>query len=38
MRGVLNEQQYKAESEVVRSTLKKAPDPHWKEFLSKWRV
>jgi predicted PolB exonuclease-like 3'-5' exonuclease len=37
MRGALTEQQYKAESEVVRSTLKKATDPHWKEVLSKWR-
>jgi hypothetical protein len=38
MRGVLTEQQYKAESEVVRSTLKKATDPHWKEFLTRWRA
>ena len=38
MRGVLTEQQYKVESEVVRSTLKKASDPHWKEFLSKWQA
>jgi predicted PolB exonuclease-like 3'-5' exonuclease len=38
MRGVLTEQQYKAESEVVRTTLKKATDPHWKEFLGKWRA
>jgi predicted PolB exonuclease-like 3'-5' exonuclease len=38
MRGALTEQQYKVESEVVRSTLKKAPESHWKEFLAKWRV
>ena len=38
MRGALTEQQYKVESEVVRSTLKKATDAHWKEFLGKWRA
>jgi 3'-5' exonuclease len=38
MRGVLTDPQYKSESEVVRSTLKKAPDPHWMEFLAKWRA
>jgi predicted PolB exonuclease-like 3'-5' exonuclease len=38
MRGVLTEQQYNAESEVVRATLRKSPEPHWKEFLEKWRA
>jgi hypothetical protein len=38
MRGALTEQQFKAESEVVRSNLAKATDPHWKEFLSRWRA
>lgn len=37
MRGVLTEQQFKAESAVVRATLGKSPESHWKEFLSKWR-
>ena len=37
MRGVLTEPQYKVACEVVRSTLKKSTDAHWKEFLSKWR-
>ena len=37
MRGVLTEPQYKVACEVVRSTLKKSADAHWKEFLSKWR-
>ncbi|MGI0028760.1 MAG: 3'-5' exonuclease, partial [Nitrososphaera sp.] len=38
MRGALTEQQHKAESDVVRSTLKKSIEPHWKEFLAKWRA
>ena len=38
MRGVLTEQQYKVERDVVRSTLGKSPEPHWKEFLAKWRA
>ena len=38
MRGALTEQQYKVENEAVRATLKKSPEPHWKEFLGKWRV
>jgi hypothetical protein len=38
MRGALTEQQYKAESEVVRATLRKSIEPHWKEFLGKWRA
>src|SRR3970040_2052079 len=38
MRGALTEQQYKAESEVVRSTLRKSAERHWKEFLAKWRA
>jgi len=37
MRGVLTEQQFKAESAVVRATLGKSPESHWKEFLSRWR-
>jgi len=37
MRGVLTEQQFKAESAVVRVTLGKSPESHWKEFLSRWR-
>lgn len=36
MRGAVTREQYRAESELVRSTLKKAADPHWKEFLAAW--
>ena len=38
MRGALDDGQYRAENEVVRATLKKLPEPHWKEFLARWRV
>jgi predicted PolB exonuclease-like 3'-5' exonuclease len=38
MRGVLNDGQFRTESEVVRSTLKKSPETHWKEFLARWRA
>jgi 3'-5' exonuclease len=37
MRGVLEDAQYRSEVGVVRVTLEKSPEPHWKEFLSKWR-
>jgi hypothetical protein len=37
MRGALTEPQYKAESEVVRSMLRKSTEAHWKEFLGKWQ-
>ena len=37
MRGALTDQQYKGESEAVRSTLMKSVEPHWKEFLAKWQ-
>lgn len=38
MRGSLDDAQYQAEAELVRSTLGKSPEPHWKEFLAHWRV
>ena len=38
MRGVLDDGQYRSENEVVRATLKKLPEPHWKEFLVRWRA
>jgi predicted PolB exonuclease-like 3'-5' exonuclease len=37
MRGALTEQQFKAESDIVRATLGKSPESHWKEFLARWR-
>ena len=36
MRGMLSEAQYKTECELVRTTLKKSSEPHWKEFLGQW--
>jgi len=38
MRGALTPEQHKAQCEVVRSTLGKSAEPHWKEFLSRWRA
>jgi hypothetical protein len=38
MRGALNEGQFRSEIGVVRTTLSKSPEPHWKEFLSRWRA
>ena len=38
MRGTLDDKQLRTESELVRSTLGKSPEPHWKEFLGKWRA
>jgi len=36
MRGVLTEQQHESEQALVRATLVKSKEAHWKEFLSKW--
>lgn len=36
MRGVLNAQEYGRECELVRATLAKSPERHWKEFLREW--
>jgi len=38
MRGALTPEQHKAQCEVVRSTLGKSVEPHWKEFLAKWKA
>jgi len=38
MRGALTGEQHAAECELVRSTLAKAAEPHWKEFLQRWRT
>jgi predicted PolB exonuclease-like 3'-5' exonuclease len=37
MRGVLSAEKAQAERDLVRSTLKKSAEPHWKEFLGRWR-
>jgi predicted PolB exonuclease-like 3'-5' exonuclease len=36
MRGVLSLEQYESECGLVRSTLGKASEPHWQEFLGQW--
>ncbi len=37
MRGMLDHKQYAAESDVVKTTLGKSHEPHWKAFLERWR-
>ena len=37
MRGVLEDAQYRSECEIVRTTLTKSTEPHWKGFLARWR-
>jgi 3'-5' exonuclease len=37
MRGVFSDEQYQREMELVRGTLEKSVEPHWKEFLARWR-
>lgn len=37
MRGALTREQHRAETDLVRATLKKSGDAHWKEFLMGWR-
>jgi predicted PolB exonuclease-like 3'-5' exonuclease len=36
MRGTLSPDAYQQEIDLVRSTLEKAPDAHWREFLGLW--
>ncbi|MGB9150504.1 MAG: 3'-5' exonuclease [Burkholderiales bacterium] len=36
MRGVFSEEQYQREMELVKLTLAKSAELHWKEFLSRW--
>ena len=37
VRGVLDGAQYRRECELVRTTLLKSPDSHWREFLAGWK-
>jgi 3'-5' exonuclease len=37
MRGALDQARHAAECDLVRATLGKSGEPHWKEFLEKWR-
>jgi 3'-5' exonuclease len=36
MRGALDRLRYRAEADLVRATLSRSPDSHWKEFLAEW--
>jgi predicted PolB exonuclease-like 3'-5' exonuclease len=36
MRGILDNEQYQRECELVRLTLSKSPEPHWQEFIAHW--
>jgi hypothetical protein len=38
MRGALTEAQHRAECDQVRSVLAKSSEPHWMEFLGKWKA
>ena len=38
MRGALDDARHRSECEQVRVVLKKASEPHWKEFLAKWQA
>jgi 3'-5' exonuclease len=38
MRGALTPQQYRAHCQLVRGVLERLPQPHWQEFLSRWRA
>ena len=36
LRGCLDKDRYRKESELVRSTLQRTGEPHWREFLDAW--
>lgn len=36
MRGMLDNEQFQRECELVRGTLSRSPEPHWHEFLGQW--
>jgi hypothetical protein len=38
LRGILDDEQYLYENELVRATLKKSSELHWKEFLTQWHT
>ncbi|MND01090.1 putative 3'-5' exonuclease related to the exonuclease domain of PolB [compost metagenome] len=38
MRCVLDGARYAEECSVLRGVLEKRPEPHWKEFLSLWKI
>ena len=38
MRGQFSKARYEQECELIRSTLIKSDEPHWKEFLAQWKA
>ncbi len=38
MRGQFTQARYQQECDLVRATLTKLDEPHWKEFLAQWPV
>ena len=38
MRGLIASEQYEAECTLLRETLGRRPEPHWREFLSLWKT
>ncbi len=38
MRGTLSIEQHRTQCNIVRATLAKSPEAHWKEFLDKWKA
>ena len=38
MRGMLTLDQHRVQCELVRETLGKSAEPHWKEFLGRWKT
>ncbi len=38
LRGILDEEQYLYEIELVRTNLRKSVEPHWEEFLGQWKT
>ncbi len=38
VRGAFSNERYRRECELVRASLSKNPEPHWREFLSEWRA
>lgn len=37
MRGLIGSEQYESECQLLRETLSRRPEPHWREFLGLWK-
>src|SRR5262245_47545545 len=38
IRGLCDEKQYRSELQLVRDTLTRSGEPHWREFIGRWRI